>query len=218
MPPEFNYPKGAESYAPLPISPGLARSRENHSYLGIGRLKAGVSVKSAQADLDMIAAQLEKQYPETNTGRGVVIYPLLADTVRMYSTALWLMMGTVGFVLLIGCANLANLMLARASGRQREIALRLALGASRLRIVRQLLTESVLIGLAGGVAGTLVAYWVVDLIRVANPGEAARFAPGWSHLGLNLPVLLFTLVVSVLSGILVGMAPAWPVSEPELDS
>jgi putative ABC transport system permease protein len=139
MPPDFNYPKGAEIYAPLQFTPELTRSRGNHSYLGIGRLRPGVSLRGAQADLDAIAGQLEKQYPETNTGRGIVIYPILEDTVRMYSTALWVMMAAVGFVLLNGCANVANLMLARAAGRQREIALRTALGASRLRIIRQLL-------------------------------------------------------------------------------
>ena len=218
MPPDFNYPKGAEIYAPLAITPELARSRGNHSYLGIGRLKPGVSLQAAQADLDTIASQLEKQYPEANTGRGIVIYPILQDTVRMYSTALWVMMAAVGFVLLIGCANVANLMLARATGRQREIALRSALGASRFRIIRQLLTESVLLGLVGGVLGILVAYWGVDAIRSANPGEAARFAPGWNHLGINLPVLTFTLLLSVLSGVLFGLAPAWQFSKPDLNS
>ena len=218
MPPEFNYPKGAEIYAPLTITPELARNRSNHGYLGIGRLKPGVSLPGARADLDTIARQLERQYPETNTGRGVVIYPILEDTVRMYSTALWVMMAAVGFVLLIACANVANLMLARAAGRQREIAVRSALGASRFRIIRQLLTESVLLGVVGGALGILVGYWSVDAIRAANPGEAARFAPGWNHLGINPSVLIFTLLLSVLSGVLFGLAPAWQRSKPDLNS
>src|ERR1700682_4862952 len=218
MPPEFNYPKGAEIYAPLAITPELARSRGNHSYLGMGRLKPGVSLEGAQVNLDRISAQLEQQYPETNTGRGIVIYPVLADTVRMYSTALWVMMAAVGFVLLIGCANVANLMLARAAGRRREIALRSALGASRFRIIRQLLTESVLLGLTGGALGTLIAYWGVEAIRAGSPGEAARFAPGWNTLGINLSVLAFTMLISVLSGVLFGLAPAWQLSKPDLNS
>jgi putative ABC transport system permease protein len=218
LPPDFNYPKGGEIYAPLAITPEIAGNRGNHSYLGIGRLKSGVSIAAAQAEFDILALQLEKQYPETNTGRGVVIYPVLEDTVRQYATALWVLMAAVGFVLLIGCANVANLMLARAVGRQREIALRTALGASRWRIVRQLLTESVMLGLAGGVLGVLVAYWTVDLFRSANPGEAARFAAGWSHLGINLPVLVFTLVVSILSGVLFGLAPALQLSRTDLNT
>ena len=218
MPERFNFPKGAEIYAPLAMTPELMRSRGSHSYYVIGRLKPGVSLQSAQADTDIITARLEKQYPETNTGWGANVYPIVADTVRLYDTALWVMMGVVGFVLLIACANVANLMLARASGRQKEIALRAALGASRWRIIRQLLTESVIVALLGGVLGVLVAFWGIDALRAANPGEAAKFAPGWYQLGINAPVLVFTLGLSFLSGLVFGLAPAWQVSKPDLNN
>ncbi len=218
LPPQFNYPKGGEIYGPLAMTPELMQSRRSHSYLGIGRLKPGVTLAAAQADLDTIASQLEKQYPETNTGRGVVLYPILEDTVRMYSTALWIMMAAVGFVLLIGCANVANLMLGRALGRQKEIAVRAALGASRFRIIRQLLTESVMLGLLGGALGILIAYWGIDAFRAANPGEAARFAAGWQNMRISLPVLGFTVVISVLSGMLFGLAPALQLSKPDLNN
>jgi putative ABC transport system permease protein len=218
MPERFNFPKGAEIYAPLAMTPELARSRGNHSYYVIGRLKPGVTLQSAQADTDIITARLEKQYPETNTGWGANVYPIVADTVRLYDTALWVMMGVVGFVLLIACANVANLMLARASGRQKEIALRAALGASRWRIIRQLLTESVIVALLGGALGVLVAFWGIDALRAANPGEAAKFAPGWQQLGINMPVLVFTLGLSFLSGLVFGLAPAWQVSKPDLNN
>jgi putative ABC transport system permease protein len=218
MPERFNFPKGAEVYAPIAITPELARSRGNHSYYVAGRLKPGVSRASAQADIDNIAARLEKQYPETNTGWGANLYPIVKDTVRMYDTALWVMMGAVGFVLLIVCANVANLTLARASGRQKEIALRSALGASRWRVVRQLLTESLILALLGGLLGVLVAFWGVEALRVSNPGDAARFAPGWYQLGINFNVLAFTLGLSLLSGIVFGLVPAWQVSKPNLNN
>ena len=217
LPEDFNYPKGAEVYAPIALTPELMKSRQNHSYYAIGRLKPGVSLQSAQADIDTIAARLAVQYPDTNIGWGAGVHPIVADTVRMYSTALWVMMCAVGFVLLIACANVANLMLARASGRQKEIALRSALGASRWRIVRQLLVESLIIALIGGAAGVLVAFWGVDLLKASNPGEAAKYAPGWKNLGINFPVLLFTLSISVVSGLLFGLAPAWQVSKPDLN-
>jgi len=217
LPEDFNYPKGAEVFAPIALTPELIKSRSNHGYYVIGRLKPGVSVKSAQAEMDTITARLAQQYPNTNVGLGATVYPILADTVRMYSTALWVMMGAVGFVLLIACANVANLTLARASGRQREIALRAALGASRWRIIRQLLIESLIIALIGGAVGTLVGFWGINLLKAANPGEAASYAPGWKNLGINFPVLAFTLGLSVVSGVLFGLAPAWQVSRPDLN-
>src|SRR5829696_2040409 len=217
MPEQFNFPKGAEVYAPLPMTPELMKSRGNHSYYVIGRLKPGVSIESAQADTDNITARLEQQYPETNTGWGATVFPIVADTVRLYDTPLWIMMGAVGLVLLIACANVANLMLARATGRQREIALRTALGASRWRIVRQLLTESVIVALIGGALGILIGFWGIDALRAANPGDAAKFAPGWYQLGINFSVLAFTFGLSILSGIVFGLAPAWQVSKPNLN-
>jgi putative ABC transport system permease protein len=217
MPERFNFPKGAEIYAPLPMTPEVMSSRGNHSYYIVGRLKPNVSIESAQADTDNITARLEQQYPETNKGWGATVFPIVADTVRLYDTPLWVMMGAVGFVLLIACANVANLMLARASGRQREIALRAAVGASRWRIIRHLLTESVIVALAGGAVGILIGFWGIDALRAANPGEAAKYAPGWYQLGINFPTLAFTLGLSLFSGIVFGLAPALQVSKPNLN-
>ena len=217
MPPHFNFPKAGDVYAPLELSPEVVSNRQTHQYYVIGRLKPGASIESAQAEIDNVTARLEKQYPETNTGLGATVYPLVDDMVRAYDKPIWITMGFVGFVLLIACANIANLMLARASGRQKEIALRAALGASRWRIMRQLLTESVIIALIGGAFGVLLGYWGIDALRWSNPGDAAKFAAGWHQLGINVPALLFTLGLSVFSGLVFGLAPALQVSKPNLN-
>jgi putative ABC transport system permease protein len=217
MPREINFPSGAEVLAPLTLTPELARNRENHGYLAVGRLRKGISLSSAESELNTIANRLEQQYPKSNTGRGVVMYPIVEDTVRLYKTTVLVLMATVGFVLLIVCANIANLMLARAAGRQKEMALRAALGASRWRLIRQLLTESVILALAGGAFGVLIAVWGVDLLRSLNPGEAAKFVPGWDQMGVSLPVLGFNLGLSLFSGLLFGLAPAWQISKTDLN-
>jgi putative ABC transport system permease protein len=216
MPPHFNFPKAGEVYAPLELTPQVTGNRLTHQYYVIGRLKPGASIESAQAEIDNISARLEKQYPETNTGWGATVYSLVHDMVRAYDKPIWITMGFVGFVLLIACANIANLMLARASGRRREIALRAALGASRWRIIRQLLTESLIVALIGGTFGVLLGFWGIDALRWSNPGDAAKFAAGWHQLGINVPVLLFTLGLSVFSGLVFGLAPALQVSRPNL--
>ncbi|HZI49644.1 MAG TPA: ABC transporter permease, partial [Pyrinomonadaceae bacterium] len=217
LPEGFNYPKGAEIYSPIAMTPALIKSRGNHSYYVIGRLKDGVTLQSAQSDIDTIAARLATQYPDTNVGLGATVYPIVADTTRIYSTAMWIMMAAVGFVLLIACANVANLTLARAGARQKEFALRAALGASRWRIVRQLLVECIIVALLGGAAGIVVAFWGIDLLRAANPGEAAKYADGWKNFGVNYQVLAFTFGLSLLSGFVFGVAPAWQVSKPNVN-
>ena len=217
LPAEFNYPKGSEIYAPIALTPEIIKSRRFHTYYVIGKLKPNVTLRTAQAEMDTITARLAAQYPEANTGLGANVFPVVADTVRVYSTAMWVMMAAVGFVLLIACANVANLMLARASGRRKELALRAAIGATRWRIIRQLLVEAFIIALLGGAAGVVVAFWGIDLLRAGNPGEAAQYAPGWNHFGINIPVLLFTFGISLLSGVLFGLAPAWHFSKPDLN-
>jgi putative ABC transport system permease protein len=217
MPPDVIYPTGAELLAPMAMTPETMRNRGNRSMLVVGRLKEGVSIGQAQSDLDAIARRLEPQYPNTNAGRGVGVFSILEDTVREYKTGSLMLMAAVAFVLLIACANVANLTLARATGRMKEVALRLALGASRGRIVRQLLTESVILAFLGGAIGVLLAGWGVEVFKVTLPEEAAGIMPGYNHLGVNSRMLVFTLIVSVVTGILFGLAPAIQASKPDLN-
>jgi putative ABC transport system permease protein len=188
--------------------PGMV-SRDNHQgFSALGRLKPGVSMEQARNDLNAIAIELEKKYPKSNTGRRVTLSPLFETTVGDYRASLNLLLAAVGCVLLIACANVANIQLARALGRGREMAVRAALGASHWAIARQLLVESVLISVIGALAGLLLTLWSLDAIVALTPANVARF----HEARIDIPVLAFTTFAALLAGILVGVWPAWRIS------
>jgi predicted permease len=188
--------------------------RGDHWVQGIGRVKTGVPLAQANAELRSIAAALEKKYPETNTRGSAGLLPLRDEMVGDVRTALYVLFGAVACLLLIANANVANLMLARASVRGREIALRSALGASRVRIVRQLLTESLLLAALGGLFGLLLAQWGTEALIAAVPQNIPRV----TEIKLDGAVLAFTLILSLGTGILFGLVPAWQASHVDLNT
>ena len=198
--------KSAEMWTPTKFEPLLATGNKGRGrFITVaGRLKPDVTLEQAQAEMSTIAARLEQQHPEANTGMGVNLVPAREQLSGEIKTSLYVLLGAVGFVLLIACANVANLMLARAASRQSEFAIRSALGAGRGRVVRQLLTESVLLSIVGGALGLLIALWGVDALVAFSPPNLL----GTEKIGLSLPVLGFTFGISLLTGIVFGLAPA----------
>jgi putative ABC transport system permease protein len=188
------------------------RNRDSHQgFWALGRLKPGVTMSQAISDLNAIAIDLEKKYPETNTDRRVTMRPLLENTVGDYRPSLNLLVAAVVCVLLIACANVANLQLARALARSRELAVRAALGASRWSIARQLLIESTLLALIGAIAGVFLALWSMDAILALTPPRLPRF----HEASIDLPVLAFTTLAAFVAGVLVGVWPAWRISSSD---
>jgi putative ABC transport system permease protein len=216
LPEGFKFPieiENADMWTPLALDGQILEQRGAHYLKVIARLKPGVSPQAAQAEMTTIASRLEEQYPEENTDRIVSIYPLYEQLVRSIRPALWVLLGTVGFVLLIACSNVANLLLARAAARQKEIAIRMALGASRGRIVRQLITESLLLAVMGGGVGLLLALWGVESLVALAPADLPRL----SGVGVDRWVLSFTFLVSIMTGVIFGLAPALKASKPDLN-
>jgi len=206
MPAEVVLPQPAELWVPLnfDVDPEM-KIRKAHFLRPMGRLKKDVTLAQAQADTDLIAAQLEQQYPDSNTGWSLRLIPLREILVGGSQTMLFILFGAVGFVLLIACANVANLLLVRAAARQKEIAMRTALGASRLRIIRQMITESLLLAIIGGALGALLATAGVKLLVSLSEDNIPRTA----NVKIDATVLAFTLLISLATGLLFGLAPAF---------
>jgi len=214
---EFEFPVPTDAWIPLALTRSERAERAGGTLYVIGRLKPGVSAALAQSDMTTIAARLARDYPATNQGLHVHVMSLVefveGDITRAYT---FMLLVAVGFVLLIACSNIANLQLARSMTRQREMAVRAALGSSRWRVVRLLLTENVLLALLGGTASIAFSNWVLGFSAAKMPAEIARLIPGWNQIHLDWHSLSYTLVIAFASGLIAGLPPALGTSRTAL--
>ena len=218
MPPDFAFPRvSKELWTPLKLTPREEHSRDALMLDSIARLKPGRRIPEATAELDTLARRLEKAYPDTHKNRRFLAWPVQRFWTNDYSLQFSRMLfGAAFFVLLICCANVANLQLARSTSRGRELAIRVALGAGRIRVIRQLITESLLLAGLGAAVGLLASDWALHIIKAGVPGEMRQYMPGWADMGLNPRALLFALLATLLSGVVAGLAPALRSSRPDL--
>ena len=213
MPPGFQIAnRVVEIWWPMAEDDPVAKARGAHTFIAFGRLKSGVPLAEAQAEMNVIAERLEAQYPDHNTGVRYTLVPLLDSVVGRSGQALWLLFGAVAVVLLIACANVANLILVRTGARQQETAVRMALGASRRRLMRQWLAETMLLFVAGGIAGVALAYLLLPSLLAFSPQNLPRL----DEVSLDWRVLMFTLGLSLVAGVLFGLQPAWRAGRVEV--
>ena len=207
----LRFPARSDIYYADPAPPE-AQSRSAHNYRSVGRLAPGVSVDQAQAEMTGIATRLAQQYPQSNGEKGVAVVPLQDVVVGDTRQTLFVLLAAVAFVLLIACANVANLLLARAAARGRELVVRAAVGAGRMRLVRQMLTESAVLALVAGVGGVIIARWgVMALVAFAPPD-----LPRLDEVTVDMVALTFALAISLVASVIFGLAPAWHVSRVDL--
>jgi putative ABC transport system permease protein len=216
LPPGIYDRLNSQVFVPLALTPEQI-NHDQHFMLVMARLKDNVSMAQAQSEMDRIAEQLQKEYPKPNVTWGVSVEPLhldfVTDTTRRN---LWLLLGSVGVLLLIACVNVANLLLARATSRQREVAVRAALGATRIRLFAQFLTESLVLALVGGALGILLAGYIIEAILAVMP-PVGTMLPSEADIRISVPVLLFTIAVTTAAGLLFGSAPAWQATRLDLN-
>jgi putative ABC transport system permease protein len=214
MPPDFRYPTYAECWTPLVRESGETSVRANRYWVAFGLIKSDQTLESAQAEIKTIAARLEAQYPDSNKNITAQITPVVERRLSGVRKSLFVLLGAVGCVLLVACANIANLLLARAGARRKEMAIRLSLGASRWQLLRQLLTESALLAAFGGAAGLLLGLWGMDGLMRILPESYTAYYQLQDQLRMDGSVLWFTLLVSLLTGVIFGLVPAWQASNP----